>query len=39
MINWSKFIEIIIIKLLLKKKMIKIVTNQNKFNLTIVRKS
>lgn len=39
MVNWSKFIEIIIIKLLLKKKMIKIVTNQNKFNLTIVRKS
>lgn len=39
MVNWSKFIEIIIIKLLLKKKMIKIVANQNKFNLTIVRKS
>lgn len=39
MVNWSKFVEIIIIKLLLKKKMIKIVTNQNKFNLTIVRKS
>lgn len=39
MVNWSKFVEIIIIKLLLKKKMIKIVANQNKFNLTIVRKS